>query len=848
MKGMESKEFAEGLFDTMTRRKNINAENGITIEELREFWEDISTQCLDTRLHIFFDMCDKNGDGKLSEEEVKEVLVMSAATNKLTNFKIHAATYASLIMEEFDPDHLGYIEIWQLESLLRGMVAAVDGQKNLKRSQTLAKTMIPRRYRTPVSKFLTNALEKIHDNWKRIWVVTLWLSINLILFIWKIQQFKRRAAFKIMGNCVCLAKAAGETLKFNMALILLPVCRTTLTKLRETFLGSIIPFDDNINFHKMIALGISVGTFVHVWFHTTCNFVKLVSCPQSKFMTVLGGNFDYHQPTYMDLVASVPGVTGILMTLFMIFSFTLATHSFRRNVIKLPGSFRHLAGFNAFWYAHHLLVIVYVLFIIHGYFIFLTKEWYKKTTWMYLAVPVLLYATERVLIVNENRYHVDVLKAVVYTGNVLALYMSKPPGFRYKSGMYLFVKCPDISNFEWHPFSITSAPDDDYLSVHIRTLGDWTTELRTRFQKACQSTQSRTKNLIRMETKAYNPNDVEQSQVQFPKIIIKGPYGAPAQNYKKYDILLLVGLGIGATPFISIIKDILNQQAEYNQHDDASSNKKGPQRAYFYWVTREQGSFDWFKGVMDDIAEHDENEVIEMHNYLTSIYEEGDARSALITMVQSLQHAKNGVDVVSESRIRTHFARPNWKRVFAQLVASHPSSRIAVDDGSGAAVGANDAPLIVFKTNHYECDHTGYTDFAYPHEYSTCKCEDCKMKYDVVINAINTLTIYVKELTSKRGVIPSKRIFYSSTPLEIKAKMRRKVIFKALSSIQNNEFATPLSMCCTIEQCTRAIGEKHELKQKLDECDYFNWYEERHLSQENRVIWGLLKKVKAFEE
>ncbi|XP_055836285.1 putative respiratory burst oxidase homolog protein H isoform X1 [Solanum dulcamara] len=676
--GMESKEFAEELFDTMARRKKINAENGITIEELREFWDDISTQCPDTRLHIFFDMCDKNGDGKLSEEEVKEVLVMSAAANKLTNFKKHAATHAALIMEEFDPDHLGYIELWQLESLLRGMVGSEDEKKNLKRSQTLAKTMIPRQYRTPVSKFFSKTSEKIHDNWKRIWVVTLWLSINLILFIWKIQQFKGREAFKIMGHCVCLAKAAGETLKFNMALILLPVCRRTLTQLRESFLGSIIPFDDNINFHKMVALGITVGAFIHVLFHTTCNFVKLASCPESKFMTILGSNFGYDQPTYMDLVASVPGVTGILMTLFMLFSFTLATHSFRRNVIKLPWSFHHLAGFNAFWYAHHLLIFVYVLLILHGYFIFLTKEWYKKTTWMYLAVPVLLYSTERVLIINENRYHVNVQKAVIYTGNVLALYMTKPPGFRYKSGMYLFVKCPDISNFEWHPFSITSAPDDDYLSVHIRTLGDWTTELRTRFQKACQATQSRTRSLIRMETKAYNPKDSEQSQAEFPKIIIKGPYGAPAQNYKKYDILLLVGLGIGATPFISIIKDILNQESGYNQQDDESSSKKGPQRAYFYWVTREQGSFDWFKGVMDDIAEHDENEVIEMHNYLTSVYEEGDARSALITMVQSLQHAKNGVDVVSESRIRTHFARPNWKRVFAQLAASHPSSRIGV--------------------------------------------------------------------------------------------------------------------------------------------------------------------------
>lgn len=43
--------------------------------------------------------------------------------------------------------------------------------------------------------------------------------------------------------------------------------------------------------------------------------------------------------------------------------------------------------------------------------------------------------------------------------------------------------------------------------------------------------------------------------------------------------------------------------------------------------------------------------VIEMHNYLTSVYEEGDARSALIGMIQKLQHAKNGVDVVSESRV-----------------------------------------------------------------------------------------------------------------------------------------------------------------------------------------------------
>ncbi|XLT77028.1 hypothetical protein HN873_033302, partial [Arachis hypogaea] len=35
-------------------------------------------------------------------------------------------------------------------------------------------------------------------------------------------------------------------------------------------------------------------------------------------------------------------------------------------------------------------------------------------------------------------------------------------------------------------FSITSAPDDNYLSVHIKILGDWTRNLKAKFVKACQ--------------------------------------------------------------------------------------------------------------------------------------------------------------------------------------------------------------------------------------------------------------------------------------------------------------------------------------------------------------------------
>ena len=46
--------------------------------------------------------------------------------------------------------------------------------------------------------------------------------------------------------------------------------------------------------------------------------------------------------------------------------------------------------------------------------------------------------------------------------------------------------------------------------------------------------------------------------ISFPKILIDGPYRSQAQDYKKYDPLLLISLRIRATPFISILKDLLN--------------------------------------------------------------------------------------------------------------------------------------------------------------------------------------------------------------------------------------------------------------------------------------------------
>lgn len=269
--------------------------------------------------------------------------------------------------------------MWHLEILLREMVNNDESVHKLKKANTLTRAMIPRRYRTPLSKTFSLATEFIYENWMRIWAINIWLFINFLLVLWKFEEYVHSPTFKITGYCVCIAKAAGETLKFNMALILVPVCRRTLTNLRSTCLSKAIPFDDNIKFHQIIATAISIGTLMHVMAHLTCNYPRLSSCPKLKFMIYLGPVLGYQQPTYGGLMLTTVSITGVALTLIMAVSFTLATHYFRRNIVKLPGVFHRLAGFNSFWYAHHFLILAYVLLILHGYYLIFPKPWYQKT-------------------------------------------------------------------------------------------------------------------------------------------------------------------------------------------------------------------------------------------------------------------------------------------------------------------------------------------------------------------------------------------------------------------------------------------------------------------------------------
>jgi dual oxidase len=40
------------------------------------------------------------------------------------------------------------------------------------------------------------------------------------------------------------------------------------------------------------------------------------------------------------------------------------------------------------------------------------------------------------------------------------------------------IACLSLGDSEYHPFTLTSAPHEDFLSLHIRAVGPWTSNLR----------------------------------------------------------------------------------------------------------------------------------------------------------------------------------------------------------------------------------------------------------------------------------------------------------------------------------------------------------------------------------
>ncbi|EEY64428.1 ferric reductase, putative [Phytophthora infestans T30-4] len=394
------------------------------------------------------------------------------------------------------------------------------------------------------------------------------------VFVAKASQFAEDPA---VGHCIRVAKGFTQICLVNTVLVLLPMCRNLVTGLRALpIVTSYLPVDQHIEFHKICGIVLLLSALGH-----TAAWIAIIIYARGAPESVWEKSVCHHltlvwEDNWLNLTLRVPMWTGIVMSLCAAIAATMCIRKIRQG------------NFNFFWLSHMLFIPFVVLMAFHGF-----ASWVATPQAQYWVLPPLL------IYLIEKRYRMG----YVFGGKTTITE-------RFLPGMYVFVNVPAISRFEWHPFTVSSAPEDKFLTLHIEKNGDWT-----------------------------------------------------AQDYARYREVVLVAGGIGVTPFASILKNILHQWESYRC--GYCRNIRFPptfhlQKIYFYWVTRSQRSLTWFANTMNQLSEMDTENRLEIHTFYTA-----KSLDDVIGPLQALQtfiHATEGQDIVSglQTKQKTHFGSPDW--------------------------------------------------------------------------------------------------------------------------------------------------------------------------------------------
>ena len=86
-------------------------------------------------------------------------------------------------------------------------------------------------------------------------------------------------------------------------------------------------------------------------------------------------------------------------------------------------------------------------------------------------------------------------------------------------------------------------------------------------------------------------NDQEEDKDNPPKVRIEGPFGGGNQDWYKFEVAVMVGGGIGVTPYASILNDLVsffNNLKSFNlmcRHLVAEFWTKFQPRSWILWLT-----------------------------------------------------------------------------------------------------------------------------------------------------------------------------------------------------------------------------------------------------------------------
>ncbi|KAJ6575036.1 NADPH oxidase A [Mycena capillaripes] len=459
------------------------------------------------------------------------------------------------------------------------------------------------------------------------------------------------AALNGLKFSVWTSRGAGLVLAFDGGLILIPMLRNVIKVVRPKVTW-LFPADENIWFHRQVAYSMAFWAMVH----TTAHYVNFINVERTQVRKQLALQIHYTQPG---------GITGHFMLLIMLLMYTTASAKVRNQC------------FEAFWYTHHLAFFFMIGLYTHatGCFVrdsvnpdyiptfpfYSTEHCLGYLSWRYTIWPGIIYFGERAYREYRARRSTKLSKVLVHPSGAMELRIIKP-SFKYTAGQWLFIQVPEISSFQWHPFTITSAPKDPYVSVHIRQVGDFTRALGDRLgvgpSVVAAMTSAAIKGTEKSEKVGSTRGDFVEldsgSGVSLPQVRIDGPFGAPAEDVFDVEVAMLVGAGIGVTPFASILKDIWYRQR--------SGNCGTLRRVEFFWICRDAPSFGWFQSLLSEIeaAQADPN-FLRINVYLTQKINEDMLWNIAVN------DAGAEYDPLTLLRTRTMFGRPDWMTIYGQV-------------------------------------------------------------------------------------------------------------------------------------------------------------------------------------
>ncbi|KAF8230632.1 NADPH oxidase A [Tricholoma matsutake] len=498
---------------------------------------------------------------------------------------------------------------------------------------------------------------------RRLSFNVIFYGVHLALFAygWYSQQTNvRLAGLNSLGFSVWISRGAGLVLAFDGGMILVPMFRNIIRVVRPK-LTWLFPADENIWFHRQVAYSMAFWAMVH----TTAHYVNFINVERRQIRKQTAQQIHYTQPG---------GITGHFMLLIMLVMYTTAHHKIRNQC------------FEVFWYTHHLAFFFMIGLYTHatGCFVrdsvdpdftnvfpfYSTDHCLGYLSWRFTIWPGIIYFGERVWREYRARRATRLSKVLVHPSGAMELRIIKS-SFKYTAGQWLFLQVPELSRWQWHPFTITSAPEDPYVSIHIRQVGDFTRGLGERLgvgpSVVAAMTQAAMKGAEKNEKYGMSRGDFVEldstaSPLSLPAVRIDGPYGAPAEDVFNVEVAVLIGAGIGVTPFASILKHIW-----YRQKKGALGTLR---RVEFFWVCRDSPSFGWFQSLLQEVeaAQADPN-FLRINVYLTQRIGEDMLWNIAVN------DAGADYDPLTLLRSRTMYGRPDWMSIYGKM-------RQAIEAGS----------------------------------------------------------------------------------------------------------------------------------------------------------------------